>query len=109
MSEIMVGDALYPLPAGILRAVIGLLPHVFPIGGSILQFPGDEGFPLPRHCKSDSGVRIQSIPYSFVVVVVFREFQRSGDFVLLNDILGVPEVPFRFPNVFSSGISFPLN
>ena len=42
-------NALYPLPAGVTQAVIGLLPHVLPIWGSILQFPGDKGLPLPGY------------------------------------------------------------
>ena len=35
-KEAMSWNTLYPLPAGVPRAVIGLLLHVFPIGGSVL-------------------------------------------------------------------------
>ena len=55
-------NALYPLPAGVLRAAFRLLPHVLPIGGSILKFPGDKGFSLPRDHELDARVRVQSIP-----------------------------------------------
>ena len=55
-------NALYPLPAGIIRAAFRLLPHVLPIRGSVLQFPGDKGFPLSRDCELDAGVRVQSVP-----------------------------------------------
>ena len=34
--EIMFWNTLYPLPAGVLRAAIRLLLHVFPIGGGVL-------------------------------------------------------------------------
>ena len=39
-----------------------MLPHVLPIGGSVLQFPRDEGLSLPRDRESDAGIRVQSIP-----------------------------------------------
>ena len=42
-----------------------------------------------------------------MVVVVLREVQRSGDFVLGNQGLGVAKVPFWFPGVFSGRISLP--
>ena len=35
-GEIMLQNVLYPLPAGVLRTVIRLLLHVFPIGGDVL-------------------------------------------------------------------------
>ena len=35
-GELMLGEHLISLPAGVLRAVIGMLPHVLPIGGSVL-------------------------------------------------------------------------
>ena len=55
-------NALYLLLAGVLRTSFRLLPHVLPIGSSVLQFPGDKGLPLPRHRESDARVRVQSIP-----------------------------------------------
>ena len=55
-------NILYPLPVSVSQAVIGLLPHVLPIRGRILQFPGNKGFSLPRDCKSDVGVRVQCVP-----------------------------------------------
>ena len=55
-------NTLYLLPAGVLCAVIRLLPHVLPIGSGVLQFPGDKGFSLPRDCKLDARIRVQSIP-----------------------------------------------
>ena len=47
-TEHALWNALYPLPAGVLCAVIGLLPHVLPIRGGVLQFPCDKGFSLPE-------------------------------------------------------------
>ena len=55
-------NTLYPLPARVLCAVIRLLLHVFPIQGSVFQFPRDKGFSLPRYCESDTRVRVQGIP-----------------------------------------------
>ena len=55
-------NALYPLPAGVIRAAFRLLLHVLPIWGGVLYFPGDEGFSLSRDHKSDTGVCIQGIP-----------------------------------------------
>ena len=42
-----------------------------------------------------------------MVVVVLREVQWLGDFVLSDQGLGVAEVPFWFPGVLNCGISFP--
>ena len=56
------GNALLCLPAGVLLTVIGELPHVFPIGGGVLQVPGNKGFPLPRDHESDARIRVQGIP-----------------------------------------------
>ena len=50
------------LPAGVLRIVFRVLPHLLPVGGSILQFPGDEGFSLPRDPKPDTRIRVQCVP-----------------------------------------------
>ena len=47
-------DAFLCLPAGVLLIVIGKFPHVFPIGGGVLQFPGNKGFPLPRDREPDT-------------------------------------------------------
>ena len=55
-------NTLYLLPTGVLQVVIRLLPHVLPIRGSVLQFPGDKGFSLPSDQKSDARIRVQSIP-----------------------------------------------
>ena len=56
------GNRFIFLPPGVLRIVFGLLPHLLPVGGSVLQFPGDEGFPLPRDPKPDAGIRVQCVP-----------------------------------------------
>ena len=58
----MLRERLISLPAGVFHAVIGMLPHVLPIGSGILYIPGDEGLPLPRDRKPDAGVRVQGIP-----------------------------------------------
>ena len=56
------GDCFISLPSGVLRMVLGLLPHLLPVGGGVLQFPGDEGFPLPRDPEPDTGIRVQCVP-----------------------------------------------
>ena len=56
------GNTFLCLPAGVLLIVIGKFPHVSPIGGSVLQFPGNKGFPLPRDHKLDARIRVQGIP-----------------------------------------------
>ena len=43
----------------------------------------------------------------FVVVVVLRKVQWSGDFVLGDQGLGIAKVPFWFPGVLSCRIPFP--
>ena len=45
----MTEECLISLPAGVIRAGIGMLLHVLPIGGGILYFPGGKGLPLPRN------------------------------------------------------------
>ena len=62
MGRIKTEERLIFLPAGVFRVGIGMLPHVLPIRGSVLQFPGDKGFPLPRDCEPDTRIRVQSIP-----------------------------------------------
>ena len=42
-----------------------------------------------------------------MVVVVFGEVKRSGDFVFRNQGQGIAEIPFWFPCVFCCGISLP--
>ena len=55
-------NTLYSLPVGVTRTVVRLFLHVLPIWGSVLQFPGDKWFPLPRHCELGAGVRVEGIP-----------------------------------------------
>ena len=44
-----------------------------------------------------------------VVVVVFREISRSGDFVFHDKWLGIAKISFWLPSVFCCGISLPPN
>ena len=62
MGGFVLGNTFLCLPAGILLIVIGEFLHVFPIGGGVLQFPGDKGFPLPRDREPDARIRVQGIP-----------------------------------------------
>ena len=62
MGGTMLEECLISLPAGVIWAVIGLLPHVLPVWGGVLQFPGDKGFTLPRYRELDARIRVQSIP-----------------------------------------------
>ena len=41
------------------------------------------------------------------MVVVLWKVQQSGNFVLGDQGLGVAEIPFRLPGVFSRGVSLP--
>ena len=43
------------------------------------------------------------------VVVVLREFQRLGDFVLPDEQVGVAKIPLRFPGVFGGRVSLPAD
>ena len=62
MGRIKTEECLISLPAGVFWVGIRMLLHILPIRGSVLQFPGDKGFPLPRDCELDTRIRVQSIP-----------------------------------------------
>ena len=44
-----------------------------------------------------------------MVVIVLWEVHWSGNFVVLNEGLGIAKVPFRLPSVLGSQVPLPLN